>query len=255
MRDAVLLDRLEDECWIDTPQADVGARVRRHCPREAPSVAMEHRQRPQVHRVPRHAPLENVADAVQIRASVVINDTLRVSGRPRRVVQRYRLPFVRRPLPGIVRVAEVDKRLVIQLAEPLTRPRVLRVVDVDHQRLVFELGQRPAHRRRKLAVCYHHSSAAMPEHESDRLRVQPRVQRIQHRARHGHAEMGFVHLRRIGRHQSHRVSQPNAAPGQRRGQAARPSIRFRPGEAAPAVYDGGPLRVDVGAPLDEQERG
>jgi hypothetical protein len=66
---------------------------------------VEHRQRPQVHRVVRHAPDEDIADAVQIGAAVVIDHALRIAGGARGVVERDRLPLVLRPAPGEFGVA------------------------------------------------------------------------------------------------------------------------------------------------------
>jgi hypothetical protein len=43
---------------------------------QLPAVAVEHRQRPQIDAVPRHAPGQDVAHAVQVRAPVVVDDAL-----------------------------------------------------------------------------------------------------------------------------------------------------------------------------------
>ena len=122
---------IEDRFRLDLAQADIGPGVGRHGPREAPAVAVEHRQRPQVDRVVRHAPGDDVADRVQVRAAVVVDDALRIAGGARGVVERDRVPFVAGPLPGEFRVASAEQLLVGLRAQALARARVLRVVDVD----------------------------------------------------------------------------------------------------------------------------
>ncbi|MOA22937.1 hypothetical protein D3C78_1435350 [compost metagenome] len=55
----------------------------------------------------------------------------------------------------------------------------------------------------------------MVEHEGDGLGVEPGVERIEHRAGHGHAEMRFDHGRRIGQQHGHAVVLANAIALQR----------------------------------------
>ena len=102
---------------------------------KAPAVAMEHRQRPEIHRVLRHAPVEDVADRVQMRAAMVIDHALRIAGGARRVVQRDRIPLVGRrsarrsrdrPRPGTLRRSISPSSCAVLAA---------RIVDVDDQRL------------------------------------------------------------------------------------------------------------------------
>ena len=115
VRDLMFLDQIENFGSINLAQADIRARVGGHGPGESPAVAVEHRQRPQVHRVLRHAPGDDVADGVQVRAAVVVDDALGVAGRARGVVQRDGVPLVLRPQPGELRVALLQQRLVAGL--------------------------------------------------------------------------------------------------------------------------------------------
>src|SRR5271166_1310962 len=64
VRDVMLLYGLEDLLHVDLSQADIGPGVRRHRPGKAPAVAMEHRQRPEVDRMRRHAPGDDLRDSV-----------------------------------------------------------------------------------------------------------------------------------------------------------------------------------------------
>ena len=49
-------DGLEDLCCFNPAQTYAGSGVHRHAPDKTPTVAVEHRQRPEVDRVLRHAP-------------------------------------------------------------------------------------------------------------------------------------------------------------------------------------------------------
>jgi hypothetical protein len=109
MGDAVVADGVEDGLRIDPAQADVDAGARGHRPGEAPAVAVEHRQRPQVDRVLGHVPFQHVADGVDGRAAVVVDHALGVAGGAAGVVQRNRIPLVGGQLPGEIRIALGDK--------------------------------------------------------------------------------------------------------------------------------------------------
>ncbi len=208
--DPVRAHRVEDRLRLDLAQADVDAGVGGHRPREAPAVAVEHRQRPQVHRVPRHAPVDDVRQRVEIRAAVMVDDALRVAGGAGRVVERDRVPLVRRVLPGVLGIAVGDERLVVDGAEALAAG-TLRVDDVDDERLLREQRQRLFDRRREFGVGDEHPGLAVLEHERERLGVEPGVERVEHAAGHRHAEMRLDHFRRVGGHQRHRVA--DADPG------------------------------------------
>ena len=96
VRHAVLRDQPVDRRRVHGAEADVRPGVRRHRPGEAPAVAVEHRQRPQVDAVPRHVPGDDVADRGEVGAAVVDDDALRVARRARGVVERDGLPLVGR---------------------------------------------------------------------------------------------------------------------------------------------------------------
>ena len=251
--DLVRAHRVEDRLRLDLAQADVDAGVGGHRPREAPAVAVEHRQRPQVHRVPRHAPVDDVRQRVEIGAAVMVDDALRIAGGAGRVVERDRVPLVRRVLPRVLGIAVGDERLVVDGAEALAA-RALRVDDVDDERLLREQRQRLLDRRRELGVGDEHLGLAVLQHERDRLGVEPRVERIEHAAGHRHAEMRLDHLRRVGGHQRDRVADADAGLGERRGEPAAARIGLGPGVAALAVDHGEMSRVRVGRARDQRQR-
>ncbi len=74
-------------------------------PREAPAVAVEHRQRPQIDRVLGHGAGQHVALGHQVGAAVVVDDALGIAGRAGGVVERDRVPFVVGHRPGEVGIA------------------------------------------------------------------------------------------------------------------------------------------------------
>ena len=100
---------------VDGPQADVGAARRGDGPGEAPAVAVEHRQRPQVPGAGTEAGVVRHRGGLQVRAPVVVHHALGPPGRPARVVDGQELALVdrgRNPAgrfggrePGLVGVA------------------------------------------------------------------------------------------------------------------------------------------------------
>ena len=143
VRHPFVADRIEDRCGLDSAQANVRPGVRGHRPREAPAVAVEHRQRPQVHRMPRHAPVDDVRQRIQVRAAMVIDDALRIAGRAGRVVERDRIPFVGGRLPCEIGIALCDERLVIRFAQQVSAGSE-RIDDVDDERLRSRARERRA---------------------------------------------------------------------------------------------------------------
>ena len=115
--DAMLADQPEDRRRVDPAQAHVDPGERGDGPGEAPAVAVEHRQGPEVDRVLRQAAGDGIADGVEIGTAVVSHDPLRVARRPRGVGQRDRIPLVVRQGPAELRIAAREEGLVLDLAE------------------------------------------------------------------------------------------------------------------------------------------
>ena len=105
MRHLVVGDGVIHRLRPHRAQADMRAGHHRQRPGEAPAVAMEHRQRPQIDRVLAHAGGEGVGVAHQRRAAMMIDDALGIAGRAARIVERDGVPFVGRHLPGKVGIA------------------------------------------------------------------------------------------------------------------------------------------------------
>src|SRR4029434_790112 len=84
--DALRVDHLPHAPRLDTAQADVRAAHRRYAPREAPAVAMEHRQGPEVAGVEAHLRLDHLAERVDPGTAVRVHDALGPAGRAGGVV-------------------------------------------------------------------------------------------------------------------------------------------------------------------------
>ena len=151
VRDVVRGQRIVDRLGVGAAQADRGAGDQRQRPREAPAVAMEHRQGPEIDRMQAHRPLRGVAVGRQRRAAMTVDHALRVARRARRVVERDGVPFVGRIFPGVVLVAGRQEFFVGRVAD-LGAVLAQRVVDIDHQRLDLGDGQRLGHDLVELAV-------------------------------------------------------------------------------------------------------
>ncbi|MCY1336266.1 hypothetical protein D9M69_220680 [compost metagenome] len=253
MRDLVLANRIEHGGSIHPPQADAGTGVGRQRPGEAPAIAVEQRQRPQEDGVPGHVPVEHVRQRSQIGAAMVVDHALRVACGAGGIVEGDGLPFVGGLAALPVRIAPGQEALVFDIRQPAA-PFDGGIDDVDHQRLVVEQRQCGFDYVSVLRVGDQHLCLRVPEHEGDGGRVQAHVQRVQHGATHGHAEMHLQHLRRVGGHHGHRIARPDAGGHQRRREAAAAVQHCPPARAALAVDDGCTLRVDLGRPAQEGDR-
>ena len=95
----------------------------------------------------------------------------------------------------------------------------------------------------------------MVQHEGYGLGVKAGIERVEHRASRGNAEVRLHHGRRVGQHHGHRVALDNAAALQRTGQLAATREHFGPVAAQVAMDDSQPLRIDLGSPFDAGQRG
>src|SRR5690606_4943418 len=87
VRDPVRANGLENGHGLDLAQAHVHAGAGGHRPGEAPAIAVEHGQGPQIDRVLGHVPFQDVGDGIDGRAAVVVDHALGVARRARGVVQ------------------------------------------------------------------------------------------------------------------------------------------------------------------------
>ena len=254
MRHSLADDRLVDRGGLHLARADAGPADRRQRPREAPPVAVEHRQGPQVDGMMREVPADDVRERVEVRAAVVVDDALRVPGGARGVVEGDGAPFVVGTGPFEPRVPLFEERLVLDLADALPA-RCAGIIDVDDQWRALHPGERVRDHRRELAVGEQRLRLAVLQDERDGRRVEPDVDGVEHRAEHRYAEAGLVDRRNVRHEHRHAVPNPDTAPRERRGEAAAARVSLYPGEATLAVDDRGVVGPDRGGTLDERERG
>ena len=115
-------------------------------------------------------------------------------------------------------------------------------------------GKGAANRVRKLAVRQQDLRLAMLQYERDRGGVEPHVDRVQHAAHHGDAEMGLDHRGHVRQHRRNRVAFLQAAALQRAGEASATLVGFAPAPPDLAVNDGRAIGVDGRRALDEGQR-
>ena len=223
-------------------------------PGKAPAVAVEHRQRPEIDRMKLHLPGHRVPGRVQPGAAMVIDHALGIAGRARGVVQRDRIPLVRRRRIGAIRIALRQQRFVVEAADPVSRSVIFRVVDIDRQDLPPEFSQRLSDGVGEFPVDEYRLRLAMLEHEGDGRGIEADVQRVQHGARHRHAEMALQHFRRVGGHNGHGIALADAPPGNGVRQPVAAPARFAPGKAAPAMHDRRTVRENPGCALQKGKR-
>ena len=245
-------DRVVDRLRVHPAQAHPGPCDRREGPREAPAVAVEHRQGPEVDRMVGHVPRDRVRHGVDPGAAVGVDHALRVAGGAGGVVERDRVPFVGRPLPRELRVAAREERLVLDLAEQVPARRV-RVVDVDDEGPAVESGEGGADGRRELAVGDDCLCLAVLQDEGDGARVEAGVDGVDHRAQHRHREGRLPGGGDVGGHDGDGVAAPDPSRGEARGEPAAAAVGLGPGMAAVAVDDGRALGIDGRASFEEAD--
>src|SRR5690554_704733 len=103
----------------------------------APTVAMEHRQGPQIHRMITHRPSHLVAHRVEERAAMVVHHAFGVTGGARGVIERNGLPFIVWPLPSKVRIAFCEKGFIVKFTDRAAFA-ILRVIHVNNQWWIFQ---------------------------------------------------------------------------------------------------------------------
>ncbi len=228
----------------------------RHRPGEAPAVAMEHGQRPQVARILRHGPGDDVAHGVEVGAPVVRDHALGVARGAAGVAHGDGVPLVGGAVQARQGFVRSDEGLVLARAQALARAGVLAVADVDDHDLAPKPGQgrqRLGHHGRELAVGDQHLGLAVVHLPGQQGRVQAGVERVDDGAQRGDGVVGLHHLGRVGQQGAHRVARADAQGAQRGGQPGGALAHLRPGVAPRAVDDGGHVAEHLGRALDEAQ--
>ena len=187
VRDPLAVDQLPDQPGVHRAHGHVACRDRGDRPREAPAVAVEHRQRPQVGRIGAQAGHDHLAHRVQVRAAVGVLHPLGLPRGPRGVVDRDRLFLVLQPARRPHR-RRAGQELLVRV------PGHAGVVTADHGHpgQAGRLGDRRESRVEQQVL-----RAAVLQDVPDLGAGQAVVDRDQDPARGRHAEMGLQHGRRV----------------------------------------------------------
>jgi hypothetical protein len=233
---------------VDLAQAHVPTAHRADGPREAPPVAVEHRQRPQVDALRAQPGLHDLAEGVEVGAPVVVDRALGLPGRARGVVDRDRLVLVGEDhgqrlvrAPGeevLVRVAPGPG--VVDPDDPLDRRPVAVVAIVD------QVGV--------LVVDEHQPRARVPQDEPDVVGGEAVVHGDEHPARRRDAVVGLEQRRDVRGDERDPVALLQARVPQGRCQAPHPSGELPVGVAAVLVDDRHLVRVHELAAPQERDR-
>ena len=246
-------DRVVDRLRVHPAKAHPGARNRREGPGEAPAVAVEHRQGPEVDGMVGHVPRDRVGHRVEVRAAVAVDHPLGIAGGAGGVVERKRVPFIVRRPPRELRIAARKERLVLDVPDEVPARRV-GIVHVDDERPAFDLLERRADGRRELAIGDDRLRLAVLQDEGHGVRVEAGVDGVDDRAEHRDREGRLPRGGDVRRHDGDGVAAPDPARGEARGEPAAAGPGLGPGLAAVAVDDGGALGIDGGASLEEADR-
>jgi hypothetical protein len=255
MRDLVSADGVVHRGRAHLAQAHMCAGHDRDRPREAPAVAVEHRQGPEIDASLAHAAGEHVADGEEISAAMVIDHALGVAGRARGVIERDRVPFVVRHRPRKARIARRDEVLVLDRAQPLAGAGEFGIVIVDDQRLHLGKRERLLRELGEFAVGDQHLGVGVFELEGDNGGIEPGVDGVEHCPSHRHAVVAFEHRRRVGEHGGDGVAARDPALGERRRQLPRAGVEIGVAPAHGPMNDRGAVGKHGGRPFQERQRG
>ncbi len=246
----MVTNQLQNLLRVYPAQAHVGTGHGSNGPGETPAIAVKHRQRPQVHRVHVHGPHRLVAQRVDVGTAVVVHHAFGITGSAGGVVQGNGIPLIFRETPLELRVPFLQEGLVIQVAD-LNALTILRVIHVNHQRLVLQMAHRILDHLTELPVSNHHLGFAMLQHEGDGFGIQANVQGIEHGTDHRDAEMALHHGRNVRQHHGNGVAPADSTAFQGRCQAQTAVVGFSPGAADSTVDDGRVIRIHTGRALDK----
>ena len=165
-------------------------------PREAPTVAMELWQNPQIHRVFAHIPGHDVIHGIQISAAVVVHHAFRITGGAGGVVQGNGIPLIGRQLP-VKLAAGVLQQLFIGLRAQQFTAFVMLVVDADQNRFYGHHFQCFFGHFAKFTIHKQHLGFGVLQNKGNGFGVQTGINGIQNGTCHGNPKVSFKHGRNI----------------------------------------------------------
>ncbi len=179
----------------------------RNRPGKAPAICMKQRQRPQVHRPPRHTPIRQLQQAHQVGTPVAGNHALRIRRGAGSVVKGDSIPFVGGPNAGEIRIPFRQERFVLHCSDYLTADR-LNIGDVDYEWLAVKLLKRFRRQGGELSINKENFRFPVTQDKANAFGVQAAIDSIEHRAAQRDTMMRLDHGRRVRGEDRHRVPLP-----------------------------------------------
>ncbi len=150
----------------------------------------------------------------------------------------------------MLRVSLLEECLVVDLSQQVSVPGQ-RIIDVHDERFSRNAAEGFPDDRTELAVGEEDLGFAVVEDESNGLGVQPDVESVQHRPRHGDSVMRLEHFGDVRRHDAHGIAPAHSAARERAREPARAPVELPVGVGAIAVDDGGVVGVHRGRAREE----
>ena len=244
VRHALVVDQVPDALRVHRAHGHVPRRHRGDGPREAPAVAVEHRQRPQVDRIGAQARHDHLVQRVQVRAAVGVLDPLGPARGPGGVVDRDRLLFMLQPAHRHHRRRGREELLV-----RVPGAAGACAADHGHPGQLQRRGQ-----RLQAGVQQQVPRATVGQDVPDLGAGQPVVDRDQDPASRRHPEMRLEHRRGVEQQRGNPISLAKTRRPQRVGQPPGPLREIPVAVPPPAVHDRDLLRVHVRRPAQEIDR-
>ena len=237
---------------LHAAQADVSRAHRRHAPRVAPAVAVEHGQRPQIDAARHDARFQNLAQRVQIRAARVVLHALRQPRRAGGVVYRHRVQL------RIERVPEIPfgrgrQEVFVVRAFDVVRERD-GVGDLDERLHAGDVAAHGANDVGEFGVEHQDFRAGVVEYVRYLARREAYVDGDENRAEPHRPVMPLQHLRDVGQHEGDAVALADADMPKRRREPRHALVELRVGERRAVVDDRRLVRIHRGATVEERER-
>ena len=249
---AVGRDGVKDRRRLDPPQTHMGGGDGYHRPGKRPTIAMKHRQGPQIDAVAPQFGGHDVGQRVQIGAAMMVDDTFGIARGPRGVIERDRVPFVTRTQADEVGVAGRDEGLILDLAARRAGKRG--IVDADDRRRAVHTRDGVRDHRAELTIGDQNFAFAMRENIADGGGIETGVDRVKDRAGHRHAKMALKHLGNIGQNRRDRVAASDPPRRKRRGQTAAARAEASVIEANRAINDRDSGRINRRRAFQKTER-
>ena len=185
---------------------------------------------------------------------MVGHHALGIARRARGVAERDRVPFVFRTSCNEAGIAQRQRVLIFDFADPLAA-RESRIVDIDDDRFwTLHQRQRFGDDAGEFGIDQDDPGPAVIELKGDGGRIEPDVERIEHGPRHRHREMHLVHRGDVRQHRRHRVAGADATGGQIGREAPAAGIGLRPRENAAFVNGADMVGIDGGATSQKTQR-